>query len=569
MKLRTFTIIALTWVIAVGAMAQGKVTIKEGSVDADKWTIAEGQTEVTPGTTAVTEGNIVNLNYTGAKRVKSVRVIMQVPPASVMYMKWDADQKTLVEAATLGVVYKVAASNNAVSWSTGTYMVDENVTINGDITVNGDVNLIVCDDCTLTVNGQIKDGTARTHDLNIYGQSEQTGQIVVTSASGSAFVALRSLNFHGGQFMAVSTFAGAGGVSNVKQLNVYAGTFTAKNTNSGYGVLLYDSGSKLNVHSGTVTVEGKGSGYAGIQSNAGQEASITIYDGRFFASNPDAKALNRVAIRKGAAYEGIICDSDDNGSWTALTGTSSDRKYVKAELLTDLSSIDKDYIVKNGETLIGTLDADVKISIADGATVTLSGVNINVDGDYTDGEYAGLNCLGDATIIIAEGSTNIVRGFYEDYPGIHVPERKTLTIKGEGTLTVSPYDGGGTEDSYGAGIGGGYELSCGNIRIEGGTINATGGNSAAGIGGGQSMDGESGSCGDITIVGGTVNAIGGMYAAGIGSGNGGSCGIITISKTVTKVTATAGEDASNSIGAGEGGSCTEVKIESGANVIEN
>ncbi|MBR0354124.1 MAG: hypothetical protein IJK35_02005, partial [Oscillospiraceae bacterium] len=144
---------------------------------------------------------------------------------------------------------------------------------------------------------------------------------------------------------------------------------------------------------------------------------------------------------------------------------------------------------------------------------------------------------------------NSVKGFYENYPGIFVPENKTLTIQGDGSLTAS-------SNSYGAGIGGGWEIACGNITIEGGTINAQGGRYAAGIGGGN------GSCGNISITGGLVTANGGYQAAGIGSGGGDttSCGDITIANTVTKVTATAGSDAPNSIGAGYQGSCGTVTI---------
>lgn len=567
MKLRTFTIIiALLSVVVMKTMAQGNVIIKVGSIDGDKWTVKDGATEVTPSSTPVTEGNTVKLNYTGARRVKSVRVIKQAPPTSIAYMKWDDSQKSLVEATTLGLVHQVTASETAVNWAAGTYVVNENVTINGDITVNGNVSLIIGDGKTLTVNGQIKDGTARAHDLNIYCQGEQTGAVVATNASASVFEDFNSLNIHGVKVTATCSNAGSGGISNVKLLNIYAGELTAKNTAAGYGVLLYDSESELNLYNGKVTAEGKGSGYAGIQSNAGEDANITIYDGKFYASNPDGKALANVAIGKDAAFAGTICDSDDNAAWAVLTGTHSDKKYVKVEFLTDISEITEDYVVKNGESLIGTLNAEVKISIADGATVTLYGVSINADGEYVDGEYAGLTCLGNATIILAEGSTNEIRGFLQDYPGIYVPENKTLTIKGDGTLIANPGD---PEDPYAAGIGAGYEISCGNISIEGGSIIATGGNGSAGIGASNSSDGESGGCGDITIVGGTVTAIGGQYAAGIGCGNGGSCGKITIKKNVTKVTATAGEENANSIGDSESASCDGVDIEDGAKVVQN
>ncbi|MBO4612195.1 MAG: hypothetical protein J5671_03390, partial [Bacteroidaceae bacterium] len=65
----------------------------------------------------------------------------------------------------------------------------------------------------------------------------------------------------------------------------------------------------------------------------------------------------------------------------------------------------------------------------------------------------------------------------------------------------------------------------------------------------------------ITISGGTIIATGGEQAAGIGGGCfATSCGTITIQNTVTRVTATKGDSAPNSIGAGDYGSCGTVKI---------
>ena len=179
----------------------------------------------------------------------------------------------------------------------------------------------------------------------------------------------------------------------------------------------------------------------------------------------------------------------------------------------------------------------MKISIADGATVTLDGVTINRAevGTNLNCSWAGINCVGNATIILK--NTNNVKGFHQNYPGIYVPENKTLTINGEGSLTAS-------SNGVAAGIGGGNDLECGNIVIEGGTITANGGY-AAGIGSGQGA-----SCGNITISGGTITANGGNYAAGIGGGQSSSCGTITIENTVTKVTATKGSNAPYSIGKG-------------------
>ncbi len=210
-------------------------------------------------------------------------------------------------------------------------------------------------------------------------------------------------------------------------------------------------------------------------------------------------------------------------------------KVEDAAKIVDLSTITTNYTARDGEILTGTLGANVKISVADGATVTLKNAVINGDGNYNC-LWAGISLEGDGTIIL-EGS-NTVKGFYANYPGIYVPENKTLTIKGSGSLDAS-------SNGFGTGIGGGYYIACGNIVIESGTITATGGNWAAGIGSGGNAP-----CGDITISGGTVEATGGQYAAGIGSGYYASCGNITITNGVTKVTATKGEDASSSIEAG-------------------
>lgn len=215
----------------------------------------------------------------------------------------------------------------------------------------------------------------------------------------------------------------------------------------------------------------------------------------------------------------------------------------------DLSTKNSAYTAQNGETLTGTLANNVKISIADGATVILHNVNINGSGTWESGNYAGITCEGDATIILS--GTNNVKGFYNEYPGIYVPENKTVTIQGTGSLTASSTSSNG----FGAGIGGGFGISCGNIEIQGGVITATGGSFAAGIGAGSGVGKGASTCGTITISGGTVTATGGDCAAGIGSGyaqnNPSTCGAISISGgTVSATAGTAGASAPAAIGKG-------------------
>jgi hypothetical protein len=217
--------------------------------------------------------------------------------------------------------------------------------------------------------------------------------------------------------------------------------------------------------------------------------------------------------------------------------------------------------------------------------------------------------------VLADGSKNVIKGFYSTMPGIYVPEGSTLVIQGTtGTLDVS-------SNGEGCGIGGGSKMNAGDIEIQGGVITATGGNDCAGIGAGsnaycgnilisggtvtvQAGDNAAGIgsgawkwsvCGTITIKGGTVTAYGSKgdtRGAGIGTGNlskvgdilisggtitaasnskfcsaigcggDGQCSSITIKKTVTSVTV------NGNIGENDEGDCGPVTIEEGANVIQ-
>jgi len=237
------------------------------------------------------------------------------------------------------------------------------------------------------------------------------------------------------------------------------------------------------------------------------------------------------------------CDEDIWGEWSRPTPTSTEVTPTTVDTTIDLSSVTTNTTIEDGYTITGTLGANVKISIADGATVTLSGATINGTDDENYA-WAGLTCEGDATIILADGTENTVTGFDYYYPGISVPENKTLTIQGEtagtGKLTASGKWGSGIggasaeaagniviesgviiakSSESGAGIGSGYDGSCGSITINGGTITATAtsNNSGPGIGAGCVYN-HSGSCGNITISGGTVTATGGFFSAGIGTG---------------------------------------------------
>ena len=254
---------------------------------------------------------------------------------------------------------------------------------------------------------------------------------------------------------------------------------------------------------------------------------------------------------------GAVGENGGSTGYDLNTGCGSNSAYIYMHLTTasganvvTLCSGSGNVQLLHGHILTGTGGANTHVTIADGATVTLSGVNITSIANNESHQWPGISCLGDAVIVLGENTTNSVKGGYRS-SGIHVAEYKTLTLQGSGTLNA-------TGAQYAAGIGSYNLSSCGNITINGGTVNATGGQYAAGIGSGS----DNCSCGSISIRGGTVNATGGDGAAGIGSGNNHSdCWHISIYNTVTRVTATKGTGCDNAIGAGGNGStCQSVTI---------
>ena len=305
----------------------------------------------------------------------------------------------------------------------------------------------------------------------------------------------------------------------------------------------------------------------------------------------------------------FTAEDDDGNVYTASkaapAGGFENGKYYygKMELtwenhLVDLSQLNGHYVAQNGDILTGTLAGDYKISIADGATVTLSGITIN-GGNDSGTDWAGITCEGDATLVLVDGTSNSVKPFYSSRAAISVPNGKTLTIQGSGSLTADSNSNGG----FGASIGGDAEDHSGNIVITGaanvtayggygaagigsgsatpespvvggditisttGTVTAYGGTYGAGIGGGISANLAPNTCGNILITKGTIVATGGQACPGIGAGysNGGkasTCGTVTITDGVTKVTATRGVNSGDGccIGPTSSGFCGTVTI---------
>ena len=85
-----------------------------------------------------------------------------------------------------------------------------------------------------------------------------------------------------------------------------------------------------------------------------------------------------------------------------------------------------EYTFIDGDVLTGTFPKSQKtrLYIKAGATITLS--NAIIKPDYTkDYLWAGLECKGNATIVLKEGTSNTVYSFFDRMPAIYIPKDRT------------------------------------------------------------------------------------------------------------------------------------------------
>ena len=148
-------------------------------------------------------------------------------------------------------------------------------------------------------------------------------------------------------------------------------------------------------------------------------------------------------------------------------------------------------------------------------TVTIKDVNIDVSGKGRSAMF--VQGKGDTTLKL-EGNNTLKGG--QSCAGLEKDDELST-----GKLTITAEDTNSSLNAYGghsgAGIGGGNQRSTSNLEIANGKIHAVGGVLGAGIGGGSNGNGE------VSISGGEVTAQGGDSAAGIGGSASGS-GKVTI-----------------------------------------
>lgn len=540
--------------------------------------IAIGHVGYTLDVPAMSNNNYIKFNNEGAAA------------SNIVYLNYLTTNYTATNGQTFTGRLDAANYPVKISIADGATVTLDGITINGvnnssynwaGLNCEGNATIILKDGTTNTVSGFYESypgiHVPKDKTLTIQG----TGTLNANSRAGAGIgggykLKCGNILIEGGTINADSHYGAAAGIGGGRDascgnITITGGTVTAIGGAAGIGTgSRYDSTTScgnISITGGTVVASTGAYNAAGIgTAGNGQCGSITITSGvTSVTATKGPESYNSIGKgwSNGGSCSTVTIEGVEYWKNNGYTNNGSDyltRSTLVYPVVTDLSTITEDYTASFRETLTGTLGKNVKISIADGHTVTLDGVSINASGTWTTGDYAGITCQGDATIVLKDGSANIVKGFDVKYPGISVPNGKTLIIKGEtapGTGSLNASSNAASSDNFsGAGIGGHYTTACGNIEIQGGNITATcTGKYGAGIGGGGGN--TVADCGTITISGGTVTANGGGFAAGIGSGTDGDCGAITITSGVTSVTANRGSGSSyDCIGRGNGASST-------------
>ena len=264
----------------------------------------------------------------------------ELAPVTYLSRAWDAQSGKVVTTEVTLTHYNVVTTKTT-DMMNGNYVVNADTTISNRITVIGNVNLILCDGVKLTANKGISVSTGNPgNTLNIYGQTNDTGELEATGSVNAAAI--------GGNYGDSGT------------INISGGTVKAYGGGNGAGIGGGDDGvgGTITFNGGAVTANGGGNG-AGIGGgSAGAGGTISIIGGQVTANGDNHGA----GIGPGYA-------PSDPGALTVSLSSADD--FIQASGYTDSEDAYIAFTVEAGFTLTdgqniysGTLTPDQLESIA-------------------------------------------------------------------------------------------------------------------------------------------------------------------------------------------------------------
>ena len=228
-----------------------------------------------------------------------------------------------------------------------------------------------------------------------------------------------------------------------------------------------------------------------------------------------ASAASGISYVEHSWNSSLLSETKATTEYTLLTSdmtTLSSGTYVVTENVTMEGSLAVSATVTAEGAL--AISGDVHLILCDGATLTVSGIQLNSGNSLT--VYGQSNHPDQMGRLVSISQTSALPGI-----GGFKSDSGALTVYG-GYITAE--SGKSFSPGIGCGAGSAYDSArvCGPVTVFGGLVYATAGNNSAGIGGGYNGNG-----GTVTVYGGTVIATGEYCGAAIGGGREGDGGSFT------------------------------------------
>ena len=439
-------------------------------------------------------------------RALSITVNNAVEQTPVRYLDADGKERFCTEYTVLESVIIEDFFNSDNKWydmPAGWYVVEGDVTITPRLDTHGAVNLILTDDCHLTVPWgiNVKEGDTFT----IYAQS------TAEASMGKLTACLPELSDHEKSVWPVAGLSGIGA-----------------------GVRVWAANDNYYENEGTIIING------GNIHAKGQQGSSAI-GGSDYDRNVSSDGDTPGNLRQGGSITingGIVCTElrTSGGAHTADSfgiGTCGGNGGS---------------VTINGGTIIAEASSSA-ISSGRGGSITINGGNVTAHGGINRYEnqplYAipgnGIGPLEGGSITINGGTVKASSegdGFGIGGAGVHHTAEMHITINGGNIETTANRNNAAIGDK---------SKQKSSVTITDGVIHAVGKGSAAGIG----------STGDIRITGGEISAFAEGGGAAIGSIGGVDCKSITINGNAIK--SLSSKDGA-CIGAATGGSVGSITI---------
>ena len=439
-------------------------------------------------------------------RALSIIISNPVEQTPVRYLDADGKERFCTEYTVLESVIIEDFFNSDNKWydmPAGWYVVEGDVTITPRLDTHGAVNLILTDDCHLTVPWgiNVKEGDTFT----IYAQS------TAEASMGKLTACLPELSDHEKSVWPVAGLSGIGA-----------------------GVRVWAANDNYYENEGTIIING------GNIHAKGQQGSSAI-GGSDYDHNVSSDGDTPGNLRQGGSITingGIVCTElrTSGGAHTADSfgiGTCGGNGGS---------------VTINGGTIIAEASSSA-ISSGRGGSITINGGNVTAHGGINRYEnqplYAipgnGIGPLEGGSITINGGTVKASSegdGFGIGGAGVHHTAEMHITINGGNIETTANRNNAAIGDK---------SKHKSSVTITGGVIHAVGKGSAAGIG----------STGDIRITGGEISVFAEGGGAAIGSIGGVDCKSITINGNAIK--SISSKDGA-CIGAATGGSVGSITI---------